>query len=414
MDITKIRVQEARLRQDLLELARFGEDPAGGLRRTALSDADLEARQWFQGRMRQAGLQVHEDAAANLIGRLDPTIESPDTPCVATGSHIDTVLNGGKFDGALGICAGLEALRAVQESGLPVPCPFELLVFTDEEGSHFAGTFGSRAMFNLLTEGEIHKSKGVGQLSLAESFRRIGKDPEQIGRAARSASEFRCFVELHIEQGPVLESVGIRIGIVEGIVYLDRHLIHVAGKAGHAGTTPMHLRDDALVKAARIITAVNETIISAGPDIVGTIGELKVQPGAFNIIPGNVEMTLDLRSMKEAILTAVRSRIQEIVHRVDGARLETILSKGGVSMDPGIMQAIELSCRQRGVRFHRMGSGAGHDAMTFPMVGIPTGMIFIPCLEGKSHCPDEAIRWEDAALGAQILAETMMGIVFQP
>ena len=414
MDTTKIRVQEARLRQDLLDLARFGEDPAGGLRRTALSDADLEARLWFQGRMRQAGLRVHEDAAANLIGRLDPTPSLTDRPCVATGSHIDAVLNGGKFDGALGICAGLEALRAFQESGLPIPCPFELLVFTDEEGSHFAGTFGSRAMFNLLAEGEIYKSKGVGRPSLAESFRRIGKEPEQIGRAAHFPSEFRCFVELHIEQGPILESMGIPIGIVEGIVYLDRHLIHVAGKAGHAGTTPMHLRDDALVKAARIITTVNETIISAGPDIVGTIGELKIHPGAFNIIPGNVEMTLDLRSMKETTMATVRNEIQEIVHRVNSVRMETILSKGGVAMDPGIMQVIELSCRQQGVRFHRMGSGAGHDAMTFPTQGIPTGMIFIPCVEGKSHCPDEAIRWEEAALGAQILAETMMRIAFQP
>ena len=413
MDLSAIRVQESRLRQDLLDLSRYGEDPAGGLRRTALSDADLQARLWFQERMRQAGLRVREDAAANLIGRLDPTAGSPDTPCVATGSHIDAVLNGGKFDGALGICAGLEALRAIQESGLPIPCPFELLVFTDEEGSHFAGTFGSRAMFNLLTEGEIYRSKGGGRPSLAQSLQRIGKDPGRIGQAVRSPSEFRSFLELHIEQGPVLDSMGIPIGIVEGIVTLDRHLIHVAGKAGHAGTTPMHLRDDALVKAARIITDVHETILSAGPDIVGTIGELKVHPGAFNIIPGNVEMTLDLRSMKEDTLAAVRDNIRKVVHRVDNARMENILSKGGVSMDPEIMKSIELSCGQRGVRFHRMGSGAGHDAMTFPNLGIPTGLIFIPCAEGKSHCPDEEIRWEDAALGTQILADTMMRIASQ-
>jgi acetylornithine deacetylase/succinyl-diaminopimelate desuccinylase-like protein len=143
---------------------------------------------------------------------------------------------------------------------------------------------------------------------------------------------------------------------------------------------------------------------------VGTIGELKVHPGAFNIIPGRVEMSLDLRSMKETTLKSVKNTIREIVHSVDNARMEPILSKGGVQMDPGIMEAIEFSCRQRNVPFHRMWSGAGHDAMTFPTQGIPTGMIFIPCLEGKSHCPDEAIRWEDAALGAQILAETMMRI----
>lgn len=410
MDISAIQVQGVRLQKDLLDLARYGEDPGGGLMRTALTDADLGARLWFQEHMREAGLRVHEDAAANLIGRLDPPAGPADGPCIATGSHIDTVPHGGRFDGALGICAGLEAIRAIRESGLPIPCPFELLVFTDEEGSHFAGTFGSRAMFNLLAEGEIYRSRVAGQPSLAQSFQRIGKDPGRISQAVRSPSEFHAFLELHIEQGPVLDTMGIPIGIVEGIVYLDRHLIHVAGKPGHAGTTPMHLREDALVKAARIITGVNEAIISAGPNIVGTIGELKVHPGAFNIIPGRVEMSLDLRSMKETTLKSVKNTIREIVHSVDNARMEPILSKGGVQMDPGIMEAIEFSCRQRNVPFHRMWSGAGHDAMTFPTQGIPTGMIFIPCLEGKSHCPDEAIRWEGAALGAQILAETMMRI----
>jgi len=413
MDVSKIQVQGDRLRQDLLELARFGGDPGGGIMRPALSVADLEARLWFKKRMEQAGLRVHEDAAANLIGRLDPAPDAAGRPCLATGSHIDAVLHGGMFDGALGICAGLEALRAIQESGWPIPCPLELLVFTDEEGGHFAGTFGSRAMFNLLTAGELYRSKGGERPSLAQSLRQMGKDPEQVGQAVRSPSEFRGFLELHIEQGPVLESMDIPIGIVEGIVYIDRYLIHVPGTVGHAGTTPMHLRDDALVKAARLITDINETITSAGADLVGTIGELKVQPGAFNIIPGNVVMTLDLRGMKEHPLAGVRSKVREIVQRVPKARMETILSKGGVNMDPEIIKAIEFSCRQRGIPFHRMGSGAGHDAMTFPPLGIPTGLIFIPCKEGKSHCPEETIRWEDATLGAQILADTMIQLALR-
>ncbi len=410
MDISTIQVQEDRLRKDLLDLAQYGEEPGGGMMRMALSDADLEARRWFQARMRDAGLRVHEDAAANIIGRLDPTAGLIDAPCIAIGSHIDAVPHGGKFDGALGICAGIEAIRAIRESELPIPSLLELLVFTDEEGSHFAGTFGSRAMFNLLIEDEIHRSKGTGKFAMADSLQRMGKTPNRIGEAVRSPSEFRAFLEVHIEQGPVLESMGVPIGIVEGIVYVSRYFIHVKGESGHAGTTPMRMRDDALVKAARIITAVNDAVISTGPDIVGTIGELKVHPGAFNIIPGFVKMSLELRSIKETIIQSVLQTIREIVHSVDNARLEPILSKGGVAMDPVIMDTIELCCRERGIKFHRMGSGAGHDAMTFPPLGIPTGMIFIPCVEGRSHCPDEEIRWKDAAIGAQILADTVIRI----
>lgn len=412
MDISRIKVNKVRLRKDLEDLGKFGEEPDGGILRLALSDADLKAREWFKGRMRDAGLQVREDAVANIIGRLEPASGAEGGPCIATGSHTDAVLHGGKFDGAAGLCCSLEALRAIQESGIPVPCPLELMVFTDEEGGHYAGTFGSRAMFNLLVEGEIYKSRGAGRPFLAQSLERMGKDPAQSGRAVRSPSEFRAFLELHIEQGPILDSLGIPVGVVEGIVAIDRHMIEVEGKAGHAGTTPMRLRDDALVKAAGIITAVNRAVRSLGADIVGTIGEMKVHPGAFNIIPGRVEMTLDLRSMNKSLLKTARGKIREILRSTPGARLTTALSKDGARMDRKIMEFIEESCRQRGVSCKRMSSGAGHDAMTFPSQGIPTGMIFIPCKEGKSHCPEEAIRWEDAATGAQILADTIMRIGF--
>jgi hydantoinase/carbamoylase family amidase len=408
MDLSGIEVRAERLRKDLEKLGKFGEEPDGGILRPALSDADLRARAWFKGRMEEAGLRVREDAAANIIGRLEPAAGTSGAPCIATGSHIDAVLHGGKFDGAAGICAGLEALRAIGESGIPIPLPLELIVFTDEEGGHFAGTFGSRAMFNLLGEQEIHKSRGAGRPSLAEDLERMGKDPGQIGRAVRSPSEFRAFLELHIEQGPVLDSLGIPIGIVEGIVFIDRYLIHVEGEAGHSGTTPMDLRDDALVKAARLITSLNGVFRSAGPGLVGTIGEMKVLPGAFNIIPGKVEMSLDLRSMRKTPLESVRRKMRKIIQSMEGVRLEMLDSKGGVKMDSAVMKTIILSCRERGVRWKRMGSGAGHDSMTFPTQGIPAGMIFIPCKEGKSHCPEEAIRWENAATGAQILADTIM------
>ncbi len=412
-DLPAIRVNEERLRKDIGDLGRFGEGPGGAIARKALSEADLEARRWFKGRMKEAGLRVREDEAANLIGRMDPTIGQRKGPCIAIGSHIDTVPAGGKFDGALGICAALEAMRALRESGIPVPLPLELLVFTDEEGGHYAGTFGSRAMFDLLKKDEILKTRGEGLPSLAQSLARAGKDPRQISRAVRPPQDFRAFLELHIEQGPILDGLGIPIGIVEGIVFIDRYMIHVEGKAGHAGTVPLNRRDDALVKSADLIKCLNKAFRSAGPGLMGTIGEFRVHPGAFNIIPGKVEMSLDLRCLKKTPLVSGRREIRRIIDSAKGARLETLSTKSGVKMDSTVMKSIELSCRERGIRCKRMASGAGHDAMTFSTRGVPTGMIFIPCLEGNSHCPEESIRWEDARIGAQILADTILRLAVQ-
>jgi len=411
MDLSAIRIDAHRLQKDLVDLGGIGEVPGGGLLRTALSDADLEARRWFKSRMEEAGFRVREDAAANLIGRIDPSPESTSSPCIAIGSHIDSVPNGGKFDGALGLCVGLEAARAIRESGLPLPCPLELLVFTDEEGNHYAGTFGSRAMLDLLLEGEIYRSRSEDQPSLSADLLRIGKDPARIAEAIRQPAEFRAFLEVHIEQGPILNAV-IPIGIVEGVVFLERYIVRVMGQSGHAGTTPMQLRDDALVKAARIITGVHEALVQSGTDMVGTIGNLHVYPGVFNVIPGRVDMFLDLRAMDELTLDSGRNTIREIVESEKNVQAELLLSKGGISMDTDIMQTIEDSCRERAIPCIRMGSGAAHDAMSFQSRGIPTGMIFIPCEKGKSHGPEENVRWEDAARSAQVLADVVIRIGF--
>jgi hydantoinase/carbamoylase family amidase len=408
----KIQVHEHRLERDLIELGKFGEVAGSGIMRPALSPADLKARAWLKDRMREAGLEVREDEAANVIGRLNSNPDSKNAPCVAFGSHSDAVPNGGKFDGVLGICAGLEAVRAVQESGFPPPLPLELMILTDEEGSHYAGTFGSRAMLDLLAEGEIYKSKGDKQPSMADSLKRMGKDPKKIGKAIRSPSAFRAFLELHIEQGPILDSMGIPIGIVQGIVAIERYTIRVQGQAGHAGTTPMRLRDDALVKASRIIIEIHEALRNMETEVVGTIGTVQVHPGAFNIIPGAVDLFLDLRAMEEPVLDSARAHIQGIVASAGNAKMDLLLAKAGVSLDPDLMKAIEGSCRERGVPFRYLVSGAGHDAMTFQSRGIPTGMIFIPCKEGKSHSSQEAIRIGDAVMGTQVLADSIVRIAF--
>ncbi len=418
-----VKIDSERLWNDLTELSRFGGESGCGVERLALSDVDLAARRWFVKKMEEAGLKVKEDAAANLIGRLEPENVSSEKPCIAFGSHIDTVLNGGKFDGALGICAGLEVMRAIKEQNINLLYPAELLVFTDEEGSHYAGTFGSRAMFGLIKEEELERSRRTGKPSLGEDLRCLGKDPGQIKLARRHPREFKAFLELHIEQGPVLDSKRIPIGIVEGIAALRRYLIKVKGKEGHAGTTPMPLRDDALVKAAEIILKVHKLLLheaerkkgQAGePDLVGTIGEIQVYPGAINIIPGEVHMSLDLRSSQGDKLASVARAIRDIVSSVKGAFLELIIAKEGVLLDAWIKEIIADCCRRRGILFSHLWSGAGHDAMTFPLVNIPTGMIFIPCKEGRSHCPEEEILPEHALLGAQILADTVIRLATNP
>jgi hydantoinase/carbamoylase family amidase len=412
MIFSKIRVSQRRLEQDLIDLGRFGEVADGGIMRPALSPSDIEARAWIKRRMGEVGLEFKEDEAANIIGRLNPESRSQNAPCIAFGSHSDAVFNGGKFDGALGICAGLEAVQAIRETGVVLPCPLELMVLTDEEGSHYAGTFGSRAMLGLLMDDEIYKSKGGKLPSLADSLKQVGKDPQQLWKAMRPATDLIAFLELHIEQGPVLETLSHPIGIVKGIVGIERYIIHVSGQTGHAGTTPMDRRDDALVKASRIIIEIHEALRTMGTNVVGTIGTVHVHPGAFNIIPGEVDLFLDLRAMEESVLSSARERIQGIVSRQSKSKMDPFLKKAGVSLDPKIQQIIEVSCRERGFPFHDLDSGAGHDAMTFQTKGIPAGMIFIPCKEGKSHCPEETIRIEDAVMGTQILTDSIVRIAF--
>jgi beta-ureidopropionase / N-carbamoyl-L-amino-acid hydrolase len=412
MNSSRVQIQQKRLERDLIDLGRFGEVAGGGIMRPALSRADLAARAWVQERMKDAGLEIREDGAANIIGRLAPPSGSGNAPCIAFGSHSDAVPNGGKFDGALGVCAGLEAIRAIRESGVTSPYPLELMILTDEEGGHYAGTFGSRSMLGLLMNGEIYKSKGDKQPSLADALKSLGKNLDKIGEGVRPPSDFRAFLEIHIEQGPVLWSAGIPIGIVQGIVAIERYTIRVEGQAGHAGTTPMRLRHDALVQASRIIIEIHEALRDMDAGAVGTIGALQVHPGAFNIIPGAVDLFLDLRAMEISSLERARRRIEEIVAARGNAAMNLFLAKSGVSLDPGVMKAIETSCRERSVPFLCLASGAGHDAMTFQTRGIPTGMIFIPSVEGKSHCPEEAIRIEDAVLGTQVLADSILHIAF--
>jgi len=396
-----------RLWADLMALGEIGYEEGRGVTRTALSPADLAGKAWLVRKFEEVGLAVATDAAYNVIGRL--ACGAPDAGLVAIGSHLDTVPQGGKFDGMLGVLAGLECARAIRENGIALPWNLEIINFTDEEAAHHAGTVGSRAMMGLLAEGELDKSVGQGRRSFADDLRASGKDPARIGEARRDPKEFACYLELHIEQGRRLESEGIQIGAVTAIVGIYRYLVTVEGEAAHAGSTPMALRDDALVKAAPVFTLLPEWVRERNPEMVGTIGRVELFPGATNVVPGRCRFVVEVRSQRAEDMVHLREMLRSYAAARPGWKVETIFEKDGTPCAEQFVQAVMDAANAEGLSCLRMPSGAGHDAQSLAAAGIPTGMIFVPCRRGVSHNPEEWIEPAQAAQGCQVLLRTLLG-----
>jgi len=404
-------VNTERLWSDLRELGKIGLVEGRGVTRLALSDADIAAKEWLTKRMKEAGLEVHMDAATNVIGKLKPGTQR-DTKIVAVGSHLDTVPQGGMFDGALGVLAGLECARVLQEKKIGLPWDLEIINFSDEEASHNAGTVGSRAMMGTLSRDEIYRSKEKGVPTFAEDMKRLKKDPDHIGEAIRSPKMFKALLELHIEQGGLLEAREIDIGAVTGIVGIYRYSVEVLGKTDHAGTTPMSLRDDSLVKAAPIFTLLPQWVKARNPEMVGTIGQIYLEPGATNVVPGKCMFTVELRSMKPEDMVAIRDLISEWVGKHKGSSVETIYEKDSVELSKSVIDTIARATEIEGLSVIRMVSGAGHDSQSFAPY-VPTGMIFVPSRGGKSHCPEEWTDAQQAANGCRVLLRTILELAGQ-
>ena len=405
-DSRKTIVNPQRLWSDIQELGKIGFVEGRGVTRVALSDADIVAKEWLTRRMKEAGLEVRMDAATNVIG----TLKSPgqrEARIVVIGSHLDTVPGGGIFDGALGVLAGLECTRALQENSIVLPWDLEIINFSDEEGFHNAGTVGSRAMVGKLGQNEIFLAKEKGLPTFAEDMQRLGKNPDRIDEAIRDPEIFEAFLELHIEQGGVLESRGMDIGAVTGIAGIYRYTIEILGKADHAGTTPMSLRDDALVKAASIFTLLPQWVRTRNPEMVGTIGQIGVEPGAINVVPGKCVFNVELRSMEPEDTAAVYRLLTEWVGRQTGSSIKTIYEKESAALSESIIETIVRAARIEDLSAIRMVSGAGHDCQVFAP-RVPTGLIFVPSREGKSHCPEEWTDREHASNGCQVLLRTTL------
>jgi hydantoinase/carbamoylase family amidase len=397
----KAQVDESRLRRDIEALGAIGAGPSGITRR-AYTTEDTEARLLTVSLMEDAGLRTRVDPVGNIFGRIEG--RDPKRPVIMAGSHIDTVPNGGMFDGALGVLGAIEAIRAMSDAGIVTESPLEVASFADEEGAWFSGTFGSRAFTSQVREQELRAITRDGQ-TVWEKMKSAGLAPEQLA-STPAAHRIAAYLELHIEQGGVLERDGLDIGIVTGIVGITRGAITVYGMANHSGTTPMHMRDDALVKAARFICLVHEEARRGG-DMVATTGQIQVSPGAVNVIPGEARLSLEMRSEDPARIETAIERFKHGAAALGGVELSLGLAKPPVPMDAGIMDCIEEACKDAGYPYKRMPSGAGHDAMCLARIA-PVGMIFVPSAGGISHSSKESTPWHQAAKGTDILLRTIL------
>lgn len=373
----------------------------GGVLRLAYGPADWAGRAWVQGEMEKLGLAVTVDAAGNTIA-LYPGTE-PDLPPIALGSHTDTVPHGGKYDGALGVLAGLAAVRTLRAAGVRLRHPVAVINFAAEEATMAGGTMGSRLMAGSYDVGLLQRAGWNGR-SLADILRGAGLDPDRITEAARPVGSLAAYVELHVEQGGVLAEAGTAVGVVSGIVGIRRYQVVFLGYANHAGTTPMASRRDALWLAAPYVLRVRDVAVAHG--IVGTVGEVVVSPGVANVVPGRVEMSVEIRGLETAVLDAAEAELRLAAEAV-GATFDFMEEKEPVLADSRMMETIAASCRVLGLSHRVMPSGAGHDGMNIVQL-CPIGMIFVPSEGGISHSPDEYTAPEDNVNGGRVLLETLV------
>lgn len=390
------------LLDDLETLGQIGALPTGGLNRVAYSPADQEGRAWVQTRMRDLALEVRTDPAGNTMG-LYPGQDSS-LPPIGIGSHTDTVPDGGRYDGSLGVLAALACVRALHEAGARLRHPVEVINFAAEEATMSAGTIGSQAMIGLLDPATLDKPAWDGR-PVAEHLRAAGLNPAAaVSQAQRPQGSLAAFLELHIEQGGSLEAANIPIGVVEGIVSIRRYAVTFPGYANHAGTTPMQSRRDALVAAAPFILAVRDVAVAHG--IVGTIGTLRVQPGAPNVIPGLVEIGFEIRGLDEAVLDQAEADLARQAGAA-GAEFKHVSSKPPVESDPRLLAALTMACDELELPYRRMPSGAGHDAMSMAHIA-PQAMLFVPSHGGVSHSPDEYTDPTDCVNGACVMLAALL------
>jgi len=400
-----LRVNGPRIVEHLTALSQFGKNPQGGVSRVAFSEADRQGREYVVGLMRAAGLDVSTDAAGNIVGRRGGS-DSTLKPLVM-GSHIDSVPEGGNFDGDVGSLSAIEVAQTLAEHKITIRHSLEVIIFADEEG----GTIGSHALGGEITDKQLNLVSNSGK-TVRDGIKLIGGDPDKLVSVRRKRGDIAAYLELHIEQGGILDTEKINIGVVEGIVGITQWEVKIEGFANHAGTTPMNQRRDAMLAAAKFIEAVNRIVTSLPGRQVGTVGKLQAWPGAYNVIPGKVVLGLELRDLDAAkvqmLYQKIRDEASEIA-RLTGTSFDFTETNSIVPAptDERIRKLIDEMAKSLGLSTKWLPSGAGHDAQEIARV-CPVGMIFVPSVGGISHSPKEYSRSEDIANGANVLLHTLL------
>jgi N-carbamoyl-L-amino-acid hydrolase len=405
--LPNLQINPQRLWDALMETAKFGGTAKGGIRRLTLSDEDKQVRDWFKAQCEALGCTVTVDEVGNMFARRPGKDNARDPICM--GSHLDTQPTGGKFDGVLGVLGGLEVLRTLHETGYETTAPIELVNWTNEEGSRFAPAMLASGVFAGAFDTAFAYSRADRDGKLFESeLERIGYRGQEKAGGHRLGAMF----ELHIEQGPILEAEGRMIGIVTGVQGMRWYEVTVTGQDAHTGATPMHLRKNALLGAARMIEAVHSIALDHAPLAVGTVGLIENKPNSRNVVPGEVFFTVDFRHPDEGVLdrmeAAFRAALPGVMDELSLSFEEKrIWVSPAVKFHPDLIDCVREGARKAGFAAREMVSGAGHDAAYIARVA-PTTMIFVPCLGGISHNEAESTTFDECAAGAQVLLEAVV------
>lgn len=395
-----------RIARDLEHLKQFTATPGNGCTRLPFSKEARAAVEYLKELMNEIGLEVSEDAAGNVFGVLKG--QDADAPCVMMGSHYDSVVNGGDYDGIAGVICAIEVARQLKEQGTTPKRSFVAVGFNDEEGMRFGtGYFGSGAMLGNRDEAYTKKFSDKDGVSIYEAMKGYGLDPAKVEEAKWDKERIGYFLEAHIEQGPVLDAENIELGLVDCIVGIQRYMVTVNGRADHAGTTPMDMRMDAVDAATKVISKIADWAREKADGTVATVGYINTIPGGMNIVAEKVEFTVDIRSRNNDNINDIAARINKALEREvkeygGSYNIENKLTITPVELSQEMLDIMEADCKERGYSYKRILSGAGHDALEIGQV-IPTVMIFTPSKDGRSHCPVEFTKYSDFAKATVIM-----------
>jgi N-carbamoyl-L-amino-acid hydrolase len=405
-------INAQRLKENIRALSSIGKQEGGGIFRRAFSPADYQARLWLLGKFKDLGIEASLDGALNVIGKLAPN--GVKGPALVVGSHIDTVPNAGALDGALGVLLGLESITCLCENKVDLKFPVEIVAFSDEEG-RFGGMFGSRSYAGLMTPGYLEEARDLDGIRLKDALQELGHDAYKALDAARSADQLKYFIEVHIEQGPILDEKRCPVGIVTEITGLFKWQVRLTGFSNHAGTTPMDMRQDAFMGLADFAHEIPRIIDENGSEFSKiTIGKVQLLPGSANTIPGEAKFSVDVRDTSEEILHELQDACRRALSAIARRRklmfeFEELSWIAPVVCDPTLVNIFETTASDSNVAYLKLPSGAAHDTQMISSIA-PVGMFFVPSKGGVSHSPHEWTDWKDIEIGANVLLNSLLAL----